>query len=290
MSTRILSRVTLGATLALVTLGAYTRGSGSGFGCRDRWPLCEGGLLGGWLPRTDFHMIVEWSHRWLAAIVGVLAVLTAVAAWRTAQRWVAVTATAAVVVIGIQAWLGRLIVTQALDRDLVALHLFISMTIGGLLTVVVVATATKVDPAAPGWALWAGAGAFAALALIVAGAYVHNLYIPGWPLVGGELVPDLSNRFVAVHWLHRLLAALLLAYLGWLAVASRRRGRPGDEVRLLDLALAAHVLNIGLGAAHVFTEVSSSLLVASHVLVAALVWVGLVASATMAGAPPFSTA
>lgn len=281
MSTRRLSRVTLGATVALVTLGAYTRGSGSGFGCEDRWPLCENGLLGGLLPRADFHMIVEWSHRWLAAIVGVLAVLTAVAAWRSARRWTAVVATAAVLVIGIQGWLGRLIVTQALDRDLVALHLFISMTIAGLLTVVVMATADRAVRASPGWAAWTGVGALLALALIVAGAYVHNLYIAGWPLVGGDLVPDLSNRFVAVHWLHRLLAALLLVYLAGLAVSARRTGRR-DGTRLLDLALAAHILNIALGATHVFTEVSSSLLVAVHVLTAAVVWVALVAAAASA--------
>ena len=232
MSTRILGRITLGATVALVTLGAYTRGSGSGFGCRDRWPLCEGGLLGGWLPRADFHMIVEWSHRWLAAIVGMLAVLTAVAAWRSARRWVAV-----------------------------------------------VATVAQAVPASRGWAIWMGFGALAALGLIVAGAYVHNLYVSGWPLVGGEFVPDLSNRFVAVHWLHRVLAALLLVYLGGLAVAVRRGGGFRGDTRLVDLALAAHVVNIGFGAAHVFTEVGSSLLVAGHVLVAAVVWVALVAAA-----------
>jgi heme a synthase len=68
----------LSLTVFLVMLGGYTRGSGSGYGCEDRWPLCENGLLGGLLPRLEYHMIVEWTHRWVAAIVGLLIIATAV--------------------------------------------------------------------------------------------------------------------------------------------------------------------------------------------------------------------
>ncbi|SVB81576.1 uncharacterized protein METZ01_LOCUS234430, partial [marine metagenome] len=32
-----LSRVTLATTLVLVGIGGFTRGSGSGYGCADRW-------------------------------------------------------------------------------------------------------------------------------------------------------------------------------------------------------------------------------------------------------------
>ena len=140
MTTRIASRWTLAATLILVAVGGFTRGSGSGFGCADRWPLCQDGLLGGLLPRAEFHMIIEWSHRWLAALVGVLAITTAIVAWRRARRWIAWVAISGVVVIGIQAWVGRLVVVNDLDADLVSLHLVISMTVAALLTVVVVAT------------------------------------------------------------------------------------------------------------------------------------------------------
>lgn len=278
MSARILTRVTLAATVALVTLGGYTRGSDSGYGCRDRWPLCEDGLLGGLLPRADFHMIVEWSHRWLAAMVGVLAVVTAWVAWRQARRWVAGLTAAAVVVIGVQAWIGRLVVVNALDADLVTLHLFISMTIAALLTVAAVATTPKgFFPGPRRWTGTLGVAALLALGLLIAGSYVHNLYIPGWPLVFGDLIPALGDRYIALHWLHRVLAAVLFAYLTYLAMAVARRGRPVAERRILWAVLAAHAINVGLGAAHVFTMVGSSLLVAAHLLLAALVWVGLVA-------------
>jgi len=85
-STRTLARWALVATVFLVMLGGYTRGSGSGYGCADRWPLCEDGLLGGLLPRLEYHMIVEWTHRWVAAGIGVLFGLIGVAAAHAAAQ------------------------------------------------------------------------------------------------------------------------------------------------------------------------------------------------------------
>ena len=140
-STRRLSRFALVATLALVVIGGYTRGSGSGFGCSDRWPLCENGLAGGLRPRADYNMIVEWTRRWVAAVVGVAAIAVAVSAWRRhrERRMIVLPATTAVFVIGVQAWVGHLVVKQDLDADLVSVHLVISMTVVALFTIVLLA-------------------------------------------------------------------------------------------------------------------------------------------------------
>lgn len=286
MQPRMLSRWALTATIALVTLGAFTRGSGSGYGCEDRWPLCEDGLLGGLLPRAEFDMIVEWSHRWLAAVVGVLAIVTAVAAWRTARRWVAWVAIAAIGVIGVQAWVGRLIVTRNLDADLVSLHLAISLTVAGLLTLVVVGT-TRVGAASPDrrWAVWFGGGAALAAVVLVLGSLVHDVYVPGWPLTLDQIVPDLGSRTIAIHFLHRVSAAAGLVASGWLFARARAVRRPPAEVALALTGFAAFVVNVALGAAHVFTRVSSSALVAAHVAVASIAVVALIAAAaTAAGA------
>lgn len=282
-----LSRVTLGMTIVLVAVGGFTRGSGSGFGCADRWPLCEDGLLGGLLPRGEYHMIVEWSHRWIATIVGVLAVATAIAAWREhrRERRISWTAIAAVAVTGFQGLVGRAVVKGDLDADLVSFHLTVSMLVVALLTVVAVATAGAPTRDRARWDRWGfllGAAAVGALSVLILGSYVHNLYVPGWPLVTNTLFPDLSNRFVAVHFLHRVLAAAVFGYLVWLFVAARREGRPRLERNLVATALAAFTLNAGLGAAHVFTEVGSSLLVAAHLVVAAISWAALVAATGLA--------
>ena len=278
------------ATLVLVGIGGFTRGSGSGYGCADRWPLCENGLLGGLLPRVEYHMIVEWTHRGVAAVVGILAVATAVTAWRRHryQLTIVIPAVAAVAAIGVQAWVGRLVVKGELDADLVSVHLVISMAVVALLTMVVVGTARTSGWAARGWRgdrAWARLLAVAAvgsLALLLLGSYVHNLYVSGWPLVGDTLFPDLSNRFVAVHYFHRVVAVVGLVYLTYLARAVNQRQRPETERLLVYTAGAAYVVNIGLGAAHVVTRVSSSALVAGHLVMASLVWASLVGVATIA--------
>jgi len=288
VTTRNLSRWTVAATLILIAFGGFTRGSGSGFGCADRWPLCEDGLFGGLLPRADFHMIVEWTHRWLAVLVGVLAVATAVIAWRRVERWIAWVAISTVLVIGIQAWVGRLVVVGHLDADLVSLHLAISMTVAALLTVVVVATTpgsgTRRDRS---WTYRFGIGAAVAFAVLLLGSLVHNLYIPGWPLVSNELFPSLSNRYVALHYFHRVAAAGGLVFLSWLAIRAQRDQRPDLERWVLWVGLGAYALAIGLGAAHVFTKVMWSGLVAAHLAAASIVWVamvGMTASAAGLGA------
>ena len=270
------------ATLFLITFGGFTRGSQSGYGCADRWPLCQDGLLGGLLPRAEFHMIVEWTHRWLAALVGLLAVATAVIAWRQIQRWIAWLAISGIIVIGIQAWVGRLVVVNNLDADLVSLHLAISMTVAALFTLVAVATTPSSGSRDAAWAYRYLIGAAVVLAVLMLGSFVHNLYFPGWPLLSNDFFPDLGNRYVALHYLHRLIAGGGLIYLGWLGWSAHADGRPRLERAFLWIGLVAYATNIGLGGAHVLTEVAWSGLVAAHLGAASLVWVCLVAATGLA--------
>ncbi len=289
LSVSRLATITLTSTVVLIAFGGFTRGSGSGYGCADRWPLCENGLLGGLLPRLEYHMIIEWTHRWLAAIVGLLAIATAVVAWRTMRRQYAVVgpAVAAVVVIGIQAWLGRLVVKGDLAADLVMFHLAVSLVVVGLLAIVAVTSARSDGSLAGGpadrrWALVLGAAAIGSYGLVILGSYVHNLYIPGWPLVRNEFFPSLPSSHFVVHYLHRVVAAIGFFVLVWLAREVAKRGRPRWERLMIWGAGAAFAINVGLGAAHVFTRVRSSALVASHLGLAAIVWVLLVTTTTLA--------
>lgn len=284
-----LALATLGAALALVALGGFTRGSGSGYGCADRWPLCEGGAAGGLLPRAEFHMVVEWTHRWLAALVGVLALATAFVAWRTQRRRAAVTwpATAAVVAIGVQAYLGRQVVKGSLDRDLVAFHLTIAMVIVALLTTVVVYASRPPDPSStrdadPRWRWFLAGGALLTYLVLLLGSMVHNVYVGGWPLVGNRVVPELSTRLVTLHYFHRAAAGLAFVYVVWLAFAARRRRRPVIEVRLVDVAVTCYLLNVVLGALHVVTEVTSSGLVVAHLATASVALTALVGATLLA--------
>lgn len=278
----------LATTLLLVAVGGYTRGSGSGYGCRDRWPLCHDGALGGLLPRADFHMIVEWSHRWLAAVVGVLVVATAVTAWRRYRgvAWVVGPAVTATVLVFVQAWLGALVVKNDLHADLVSLHLANAMIVTALLAVTAVRMLAAdgrlpVAAADRGWTVALASAAVLTFAVLILGSVVHNEYVGGWPLVDGRLIPDLDGKVVAVHFVHRLAAGVGLIAVGWLAYDVVRRRRPRAEAAMVHLALACYVANVVFGALHVVTEVRSSAIVVAHLGIASTAWTALVAAALL---------
>src|SRR6266581_949252 len=63
------------ATYLLIVLGAVVRITGSGMGCGDHWPLCNGHLFP---PLNEIGTLIEWSHRLVAALVSVLVVALAV--------------------------------------------------------------------------------------------------------------------------------------------------------------------------------------------------------------------
>ena len=124
-------------------------------------------------------------------------------------------------------------------------------------------------------------GAFCSYALLLLGAYVHNRYFSGWPLLNNQLKPDISDHYTFVHYLHRLAAGIGIIYIAYLISNAKKRQRPKNEQLLIHFAAFAYGMNVLLGAVHVFTEVSSSAVVTAHLLGACAVWVLLIASTTM---------
>src|SRR5256885_16739963 len=73
------------ATTEIFTLSLHdalpisiVRITGSGMGCGDHWPLCNGRLLP---PLGDLGTLIEWNHRLAAALVSILVVALAGSAW-----------------------------------------------------------------------------------------------------------------------------------------------------------------------------------------------------------------
>src|SRR5256885_14545129 len=54
-----------------IALGGIVRVSGSGLGCPD-WPLCHGRPY----PPADLHAVIEYSHRTVGTITGLLIIAT----------------------------------------------------------------------------------------------------------------------------------------------------------------------------------------------------------------------
>src|SRR5437016_498617 len=64
-------------TYLLIILGAIVRITGSGLGCGEHWPLCNGRLL----PPLDLPTMIEYGPRLAAAAVSGLVTALAAYAW-----------------------------------------------------------------------------------------------------------------------------------------------------------------------------------------------------------------
>src|SRR5262249_35933425 len=124
---RNLAFFTAALAYALIVLGAVVRISGSGLGCGDHWPMCNGH----WFPPfDDIRTVIEWSHRLVAATLGVPVVLLAVLAYArrgepggSGAQGVLRPALLALALLVIQALLGAITVWLDLQVSAVLLHL-----------------------------------------------------------------------------------------------------------------------------------------------------------------------
>ena len=74
-----LALATVITSLALIAIGGLARLQPAGSGCGNDWPRCNGS----WLPSVGWAPVIEYAHRGAALAAVVLAILTALAVWRT---------------------------------------------------------------------------------------------------------------------------------------------------------------------------------------------------------------
>jgi len=280
-SLRRLSAATAGATLALVAIGGLVRATSSGDACPD-WPRC----LGGWLPPLEAHALIEYSHRLAAAAAGLLIFATAWVAWRRERDPVVLwPILGAVVLVIVQAGIGRIRIVGGPQAIVVTVHFLVAMTLVAL--VMITATAARLkrpgpgepDPSDPGLRatiVWTTA---VTAALLLIGAYVRGegagLVFLDWPLMDGRIVPDVSTTATAAAFVHRVLAALAVALgavLAFRARKARHRGLRALAWMVFGLLLA----QAAIGAAAVLTRLSPAS-VAGHVTGGSLAWASLLA-------------
>jgi len=274
-------------TYLLIVLGAIVRITGSGLGCGEHWPLCNGRLL----PPLDLPTVIEYGHRLAALAVSVLvAALAAYAWWLRRETGIGKRETCpgqaayvALALLVLQIALGAVTVKLSLPPWTVILHLGTAMLL--LATLIVTAKRAMLTPGASPGNTGAGStpgsrpGLVGTIALalgfvtVLFGALTANLGAAsaclGFPLCNGALIPA-GNYLQHVHWTHRLLAFALLGYSLWWAVRSRRRGA------WWVVALVA--VQITVAAAMVLLTLPPGLQ-AAHVALGAAVWAGLVLAA-----------
>jgi heme A synthase len=300
---RQLAYVTAGFAYAVIVLGFVVRITGSGMGCGDDWPLCNGRLV----PAFDsLQTVLEYAHR--IAVLGLTALTVAVVAYGYRLRGAAGgsgpggTLRPALLALGLlvfQSILGAVTVKLELPPHTVVLHLGTGLAL--LATLVVlglragVHAGVTVVPAGgrPSRGGLIAAAVLAAAVVLLGGMTATTGAAPacqGFPLCNGQLWPSAGGSGLPhIHWTHRLLAYALFFHVLGLGVGLQRKGAPQRIQGAAWTAVGLVVAQVAVGAVMVLAHLPGFWR-AMHAALGTAVWVGLVYLAWLAVSPPAEAA
>ena len=295
----------LAYNLGVVLWGAFVRATGSGAGCGNHWPLCNGTVTqgpGGAPPSAA--TIIEFTHRITSGIDLALVALLVVWAFRRfpRQHLVRLGAALSALFLITEALLGAaLVLLQHVAKNAsvsraysLSTHLVNTLMLLACLTLTAWWSSERVGQAVPPAlprrrAVWmAGASLASVVVLGVSGAIaaLGDTLFPVSSLAAG-LAQDLdpaANIFLRLRVFHPLIAAAVGAWLLFYAVSSASRRpdvgrRAWSLLALLGAQIVAGVVNLLL-LAPVWMQIV-------HLLLADLLWITLVLlSAAVLSFPP----
>jgi protoheme IX farnesyltransferase len=285
-----------GFALGLIVLGGIVRITGSGMGCGEHWPRCNGE----WFPPLDLPTLIEISHRWAAAVVSLLVLATAGVAlkWHRAEPSLRNPALLAAGLLVTQVLLGAVTVKLVLPPWVVITHFANAMVLLAALLVTALRAGAESGlplPRAqrhPGhWLVLATSGL--GFVVILFGAQVANfdagLLCLGFPLCNGSALPP-AGELARLHWAHRVLALAFLALTVVLVARTTVRRSGGPAVRRsfqlwMLMVLGATLVQVGVAAGMILHLLPTGLR-ALHLLVGAVIWAALVALTFYSGRTP----
>lgn len=273
---KILSVSTTVIMYIVLLQGALVTNSGSSDGCGASWPLCHGTFMPDW----DYAAIIEFSHRAVSGLAGLMVIALAVWTWRalSGQPIVKYLGIFAVFTIIFQGLLGAAAVVWKQPAWALALHFGISLICFAsvlLLQVLIfrsdrgaVYRSRPVDSFLQRLIL--GTALFSYV-VVYLGAYVRHVKASlacfGWPLCNGDLIPTLSGQ-VGAGFAHRVAAALLAMVVIWMVVSLRRHApdrvdltRAGYLALFMVLLQAASGALMALGYYNLLTQMLHSAIV-----------------------------
>lgn len=288
---RRLAYLATGLAFAQIIFGAIVRITGSGMGCGDHWPLCQGYFFPP-LERPD--LIVEVSHRYIAA--GVTLAILALLATAVVQRarvgvggagGILRTALLATGLVLTAAVFGGITVKLSLNPYVIVTHLAIAMTLLAVLSIAVLRAGgwgfDRSEVVSPGAYRAARVAVILAFLVLVMGALTANVVganasCQGFPWCTGIAV---TGAPLHIQVTHRVLAFLLFFHMIGVVVMVRRR-HEARQVRLAAwVALGAIVLQIVVAAGMVEMHLPPAWR-SVHQAVGTLVWLCIFTYAALA--------
>jgi heme A synthase len=292
---RRLALFALAVTYLHLVFGGIVRISGSGMGCGDHWPKCNGS----WMPPFDNPTVmIEWTHRLLALLVILSIAALALTAWRSraealsAPRPVHGPAVTSLVLVIAVALLGMVTVKLGNTTMATVAHWTLAMTLLASVVVTAVRTGALGGEQArnAGGSARAvrsiGAGAALAFIAVVMGGLVAKfpgagVACPGFPLCGATPA-DVPPGAAHVQLTHRVVAYLLVFHVLAISMAiGRRNGEAAPVKRALKIAAGLVLTQLVLGAAMVLSALPPALRVL-HQAVGIGVWLALFLAAYLA--------
>ncbi len=274
----------------LVTLGAFTTSIGAGMAFAD-WPLSNGSANPkGWL--GDISMFAEHSHRLSGTMMGLITITLALWLWRTEERgWLRQLGWWALAVVVVQGVLGGTRVLfdpvhvpgfeMTLGQMLRIPHGILAQVYVCLLFAIAAGLSrpwienSSTAPAAGTRRLGCWCVALLFVQLTVAATMRHNyagLAIPTfpWSTADGGLLPAAWDFRVAIHFVHRLMAAVLAVVIPAYVYALWKDAGAPTALRWLGgalLLLLAAQITLG---AHIIWTGRNAYVTTGHVVVGAL--------------------
>jgi len=275
----------LGWNLIVILWGAYVRASGSGAGCGQHWPLCNGEVI----PQApDVKMTIEFTHRLLSG--GAILLIATMVIWgfRTTKKGHPVRKglTAAGILILTEALLGAgLVLFELVEENstlmrafAVALHLANTfLLVGSLaLTAYWASGGRDIQLKGQGWKVWLLAGGLVGMLVIgMSGAItaLGDTLFPVGSLAEGLLADmDPNAHFlVRLRVYHPVIAVVVAIYSLYLARMLLNQNK-GMASKFLTALVVIGVIQLGVGLTNMLLLVPIPTQIL-HLFTADLVWI-----------------
>ncbi|WP_426451726.1 COX15/CtaA family protein [Paenibacillus sp. S-38] len=212
-----LSFASMAGMFLILVMGALVTKTESGRGCGDDWPLCNGKFV----PAYTIESFIEYSHRFVVGVVGLILLATTIMVFLYSKRkdakWYV---GGAMLFTVLQAILGAMAVVWPQSSAVLALHFGFSL-LSFAFTLLLYLVYTRFGGAmnkgdgtrltsGVRWAVW-GVLIYSYV-VVYLGAFVRHTEAVGgcigWPLCNGQVIPEMAGG-TAIVFIHRVAAALL---------------------------------------------------------------------------------